>query len=388
MTSEARIRAGSAHRDRRAAGGGGAVLDVAIERLDVSVYTVPTDVAESDGTAEWHETTMVVVEAHAGDHVGLGYTYGDGAAGVFARDTLAPLAVGRDPFAVTRVWTDLVRSSRNVGRPGIASTAIAAIDTSLWDLKARLLELPLATLLGAVRDMVPVYGSGGFTSYPDAMLAGQLASWVELGIPRVKMKIGRRPDHDLHRVDVARSAIGDDAELYVDANGALERKQALALAEELAVRANVSWFEEPVTSDDLDGLRLLRDRGPAGMDVAAGEYGYTLSYFEQMLAAGAVDCLQADVTRCEGITGFLRVAALCEARSLPLSAHCAPAIHLHPCLAAGPLRHLEFFHDHVRVERILLDGVREPIDGELRPDLSRPGNGLSLKRPDAERFAL
>ena len=385
MTGGVPTRPGSAGGERR---GGGSTVDVAIERLDVSVFTVPTDFAESDGTAEWSETTMVVVEARAGDRVGLGYTYGDAAAGVFAQNTLAPFVVGRDALAVTTIWNELVRAARNVGRPGIASTAIAAIDTALWDLKARLLDLSLATLLDAVRTAVPVYGSGGFTSYPDALLAGQLERWVELGIPRVKMKIGREPKHDLHRVDVARAAIGGEAELYVDANGALGRKQALTLAEELAARANVTWFEEPVSSDDLDGLRLLRDRGPAGMDIAAGEYGYTLDYFDRMLAAGAVDCLQADVTRCEGITGLLQVAALCQAKSLPLSAHCAPAIHLHPCCALGPLRHLEFFHDHVRVERILLDGVREPVDGVLHPDLSAPGNGLSLKRPDAERFAL
>jgi L-alanine-DL-glutamate epimerase-like enolase superfamily enzyme len=149
----------------------------------------------------------------------------------------------------------------------------------------------------------------------------------------------------------------------------------------------VSWFEEPVSSDDLEGLRLVRDRAPAGMDVAAGEYGYMLPYFQGMLAAGAVDCLQADVTRCEGITGFLRVAALCQARSLELSAHCGPAIHLHPCCAAPVLRHLEYFHDHVRIERRLFDGVVEPVDGSLHPDLSRPGNGLELRRADAERYA-
>ena len=124
------------------------------------------------------------------------------------------------------------------------------------------------------------------------------------------------------------------------------------------------------------------------MDVAAGEYGYTLPYFEAMLAAGAVDCLQADVTRCEGITGFLRVAALCGARSLELSAHCGPAIHVHPCCAAPALRHLEYFHDHVRVEHLLFDGVPEPVAGGLRPDLSRPGNGLELKTSDAAAYAL
>jgi len=265
--------------------------------------------------------------------------------------------------------------------------AIAAVDTALWDLKARLLGLPLATLLDAVRSEVPIYGSGGFTSYSDEQLASQLGGWAELGIPRVKMKVGRSPDRDVERVRVARQAIGPDTELFVDANGALSRKQALWFAEQIADE-DVRWFEEPVSSDDLEGLRLLRDRVPAGMEIAAGEYGYMLPYFEQMLVAGAVDCLQADATRCEGITGFLRVAALCQARSLELSAHCGPSIHVHPCCAIGSLRHLEYFHDHARVEALLFDGTLEPTDGVLRPDFTRPGNGLKLKHPDAEPYAV
>jgi L-alanine-DL-glutamate epimerase-like enolase superfamily enzyme len=363
-------------------------VDVVVERLDVSVYTVPTDVPESDGTAEWDATTMVLVEAHGGDRIGLGYTYADAAAGTLVLDTLAGVAEGRDALAVTATWQALGRACRNLGRPGLASMAIAAVDTALWDLKARLLELPLATLLDAAHDAVPVYGSGGFTSYPDERLAEQLGAWAAQGIPRVKMKVGRDPERDLQRVGVARDAIGDETELFVDANGALSRKQGLRFAGEYAERFDVRWFEEPVSSDDLEGLRLIRDRAPAGLEIAAGEYGYMLPYFELMLAAGAVDCLQADVTRCEGITGFLRIAALCQARSLELSAHCGPSIHVHPCCAVVPLRHLEYFHDHVRVERLLFDGVLEPVAGELRPDLSRPGNGLELKRADAARYAI
>jgi L-alanine-DL-glutamate epimerase-like enolase superfamily enzyme len=363
-------------------------IDVAVERLNVSVYNVPTESVESDGTAEWHATTMVCVEALAGGRVGLGYTYGDAATGALVRDTLATLVEGSDALAVTANWRLLGRACRNLGRPGMASMAIAAVDTALWDLKARLLELPLATVLDAGRDVVPVYGSGGFTSYSDRQLSEQLGAWVAQGIPRIKMKVGRNPERDIARVEVARRAIGESAELYVDANGALTRKQALWFAVEYAERFGVSWFEEPVSSDDHEGLRLIRDRAPAGMDIAAGEYGYMLGYFERLLEAGAVDCLQADVTRCEGISGFLRVAALCEARSLELSAHCGPSIHAHACCAVVPLRHLEYFHDHVRVERLLLDGVLEPVDGALRPDLRRSGNGLELKRADAERYAI
>ena len=257
----------------------------------------------------------------------------------------------------------------------------------LWDLKAKLLNLPLVTLLGAARDAVPVYGSGGFTSYTNGRLRDQLAGWAAQGIPRVKMKIGSHPAEDLDRVRAARSAIGDKTELFVDANGAYTRKEALAFAD-LFAELGVTWFEEPVSADDLEGLRLIRDRAPAGMDVAAGEYGFDLFYFRRMLDAGAVDVLQADATRCGGVTGFLQVAPLCQARNLLLSAHCAPSLHAHPCCAVLPMRNIEYFHDHVRIEHMLFDGALTPVEGALKPDLSRPGMGLELKRADAARYAV
>ena len=369
---------------RRTRGAG--APDVVVEGVDVAAYTVPTDAPESDGTAEWESTTLVLVEAHAGGETGLGYTYGDVASGTVVDSVLRAVVAGRDAMAVGAAWEAMGRACRNLGRPGVASMAIAAVDTALWDLKARLLGLPLATLLDPLRTAVPVYGSGGFTSYTNERLAEQLGGWTAAGIPRVKMKVGRDPERDVERMRVAREAIGPAAELYIDANGALSRKGALRFAAS-AAELGVSWFEEPVSSDDLEGLRLVRDRAPVGMDIAAGEYGYMLPYFDAMLSAGAVDCLQADVTRCEGITGFLRVAALCQARSLELSAHCGPALHLHTCCAAPAFRHLEYFHDHVRIERRLFDGVAEPVDGALHPDLSRSGNGLELRRADAERYA-
>ena len=363
-------------------------VEVAVERLDVSAFVVPTDFPEADGTLAWDKTTLVVVEATGGGIRSLGYTYADTATALLIRDLLTPVVQGRDVMAVPGTWAAMVHAIRNLGRPGISSMAIAAVDAALWDLKARLLDLPLVTLLGAVREAVPVYGSGGFTSYSLEQLQEQLGGWVNEGIPRVKMKVGTHPSDDLDRVRAAREAIGSKTELFVDANGAYSRKQALAFAEKLRADYGVSWFEEPVPSDDLEGLRLLRDSGPAGMDIAAGEYGYDLLYFRRMLEVGAVDVLQADASRCAGITGFLRVAALCEANSLPLSAHCAPSLHAHPCCAVTPVRHVEYFHDHVRIEHMLFDGTLTPVDGELRPDLSRPGLGLELKRSDAARFAV
>ncbi|HLY49413.1 MAG TPA: enolase C-terminal domain-like protein [Solirubrobacteraceae bacterium] len=362
-------------------------VEAPVEALEVAAYTVPTDAPEADGTLSWEETTIVVVHARAGREQGLGYTYADVSTAKLVESKLAAAVQGADAMSPQSSWLTMVGAIRNLGRPGISSMAIAAVDLALWDLKARLLGLPLCRLIGMAHERVPIYGSGGFTAYSLARLQEQLAGWVERGIPRVKMKVGSHPGEDPERVRCAREAIGPEAELFVDANGAYSRKQALALAERFRADARVGWFEEPVSSDDLEGLRLLRDRAPSGMAIAAGEYGYDAGYFRRMLEAGAVDTLQADVTRCAGITELLRVDGLCRARGVPLSLHCGPAIHLHPALALGQLVHLEYFHDHVRIEHLLLDGVVAPREGALHPDLSRPGNGLTLKRSEAERYA-
>jgi L-alanine-DL-glutamate epimerase-like enolase superfamily enzyme len=352
-------------------------VGTAVERLQAAAHTFPTDRPESDGTLEWDSTTIVVVEAHADGIVGLGYTYTDAAAAELVRGKLAETVEGRDALAVAAAHEAMGRALRNVGRPGLAWCALSAVDLALWDLKARLLDLPLVRLLDSVRDEVPIYGSGGFCTYGPDDVAEQLGGWVADGIPRVKMKVGRDPEADAARVSAARTAIGPDAELFVDANGAYSRKQALAWAERYAVEWGVTWFEEPVSSADVEGLRLLRDCGPAGLDIAAGEYAYVPRDFVNLI--GAVDCLQADVTRCGGITGFLRAGALTAAHGLDLSAHCAPAASLAACAAVPRFRHLEWFHDHLRVEAELFDGVPEPEGGVLRPSLSHPGNGLSLR---------
>lgn len=353
----------------------------------VFVYKIPTDAHESDGTLEWDSTTLVLVEIDAGGKRGLGYSYADSSTAVLIRDTLAEIVEGRDALDISGARAAMVHAIRNLGRPGIASMAISAIDIALWDLKARLLDLPLCKLLGMVRESAPVYGSGGFTSYSDGQLRGQLGGWVDEGLTMVKMKVGREPQRDIARVATARDEIGDGAQLFVDGNGAYARKQALCLAESFAEH-DVAWFEEPVSSDDLEGLRLLRDQAPADMEITAGEYGYDTWYFRRMLEAGAVDVLQADATRCAGITGFMQAAALCNAFQLPLSAHCAPSIHAHPACAAFRLRHIEYFHDHVRIEKMLFDGALAPQDGALHPDLSRAGLGLEFKHADATQYAI
>jgi L-alanine-DL-glutamate epimerase-like enolase superfamily enzyme len=296
--------------------------------------------------------------------------------------------VGCSALDVPGAAEAMARAVRNIGRPGVAATAISAVDIALWDLKARLLSCSLAQLLGQARDSVPVYGSGGFTSYDDGQLRRQLAGWVEKDrIPRVKIKIGEdwgtRQHRDLERVALAREVIGPDTELYVDANGGYATGQAIRMAARLADHG-VTWFEEPVSSQDLAGLAAVRRQ--VQPDVAAGEYSWSLADSARLVAADAVDCLQLDVTRCGGITEFLRGSALAAAHNLQVSGHCAPNLHARVGIAVPNLRHVEYFHDHQRIERMLFDGALSPTGGALVPDPAQPGLGLALRDSDAERY--
>jgi L-alanine-DL-glutamate epimerase-like enolase superfamily enzyme len=363
-------------------------MQAAVDQVLARAYTIPTDFPEADGTAVWTSTTIVVVHASAAGREGIGYSYTDMSAAALIEGKLADVVTGLDAMDPPAAWRAMNVAVRNLGREGLAATAISAVDCALWDLKAVLLDQPLASLLGRYRTSVPIYGSGGFTSYDDRQLARRLAGWVEKqGCSWVKMKIGTDPDRDPARVATAKTAIGT-AGLFVDANGAYTRKQAQRLADIFASEQHVRWFEEPVSSDDLPGLRQVRDRAPAAMEIAAGEYGYTTDYFRHMLEVGAVDVQQADATRCGGVTGFMLAAALCEAFHTDLSAHCAPALHRHLGCAAPRFRHVEWFHDHARIEQMLFDGAPVPSDGIISPDLSRSGFGLSFKSRDADRYAV
>jgi L-alanine-DL-glutamate epimerase-like enolase superfamily enzyme len=361
-------------------------VNVPIGKVRARAFAIPTDKPEADGTIAWNSTTLIVVEVFGGNMVGLGYTYAGASITALIESKLAETIAGLDAMDPQGAWRAMQRAVRNLGREGLAATAISAVDAALYDLKARILGVPLATLLGTYRHDIPIYGSGGFTTYSDEELKSQLGGWVSRdGCACVKMKVGTDPDDDPRRVAVAKAAIGE-ATLLVDANGAYTVKQALALAARFADQ-KVGWFEEPVSSDDLRGLREIRERAPVGMDIAAGEYAYTISYVRAMLEAEAVDVQQADVTRCGGATAFLQIGALCEAFHVDLSGHCAPALHLHIACAVPRLRHLEWFHDHARIEHMLFEGAPSPEGGVIRPDFSRPGNGLAFKHQDAMRYA-
>jgi L-alanine-DL-glutamate epimerase-like enolase superfamily enzyme len=360
----------------------------AIEGITPAVYVIPTDAPEADGTLAWTETTMVLVTARAGGELGIGWSYAAAAAGAVVSDVLAGAVARRSAFDVTGTAEAMARAVRNIGRGGVAATAISAVDIALWDLKARLLGQPVTALLGRAREDVPVYGSGGFTTYDADRTREQLSGWVEKDrIPRVKIKIGEswgsNERRDLERVALAREVIGPDTELYVDANGGYTTGQAVRVAGRMAEYA-VTWFEEPVSSQDTAGLAAVRSQ--VDPDVAAGEYSWSLADSARLIEAGAVDCLQLDVTRCGGITEFLRGAALAAANSMQVSGHCAPNLHAHAGAVVANLRHVEYFHDHQRIEQLLFDGALDPQGGALTPDPGEPGLGLRLKTADAERY--
>jgi L-alanine-DL-glutamate epimerase-like enolase superfamily enzyme len=360
---------------------------VRIQQLQVSAYKIPTQTPEADGTLQWNSTTLVLVEILAAGKTGTGYTYANSAAANFIHDTLKDLVIDQNANDVEAITNSLIHQTRNNGNCGIAMMAISAIDSALWDLKAKLFDIPLCVLLGKVKDKMLLYGSGGFTNYTHQQLQEQFCDWKEEGIKYMKMKIGTHPEKDVQRVKTAREAIGENVELFVDANGGYTVKQALQKAKQFSAY-DVTWFEEPVTSDNLQGLSFIREHAPAKINIAAGEYGYNLYYFNQMLHAKAVDILQADATRCGGITGFLKAGILCEAYQLPFSSHCAPALHLQAALALPSFYIAEYFFDHARIESMLFDGVSPPDNGYFKPDLTRPGLGIEFKHKDAAKYKL
>lgn len=358
---------------------------IEIKNLSVAAYTIPTDAPEADGTIAWGSTTIVIVKLKAGAAEGIGYTYAHATGAQVISQTLKPLVVGQNALDIPRITENMIKAIRNIGAFGIAMMAVSAVDTALWDLKAKLFNVPLVTLLGKVKDEMLLYGSGGFTSYSIPQLQQQLHGWADSGIRNVKMKVGTHINDDPERVKAAREAVGEHTGLYIDANGAYTAKQAIDMAARLE-RYNITWFEEPVPSDDLDGLHFIRQHMPPHTSIVAGEYGYSLPYFNSMLSAKAVDILQGDATRCGGISGFLKAGYLCEAYQLPYSSHCAPAVHLHAALALPSFYIAEYFHDHARIEDMFFEGAAKPENGLLVPDLAKPGLGLTLKEADIKKF--
>lgn len=360
---------------------------ILIKDLKVSAYKIPTATPEADGTIEWNSTTMVLVEINATGKTGIGYTYANEASAIVIDKVLKKIVVNANAFDIPLLNAKMIAAIRNDGQVGIAMMAVSAVDNALWDLKAKLFDMPLCNLLGRAKESMLIYGSGGFTSYNKKQLQQQLSGWADEGMQHVKIKIGTHPDKDVERVKEARDAIGKNVSLFVDANGAYTVKQAIEKSFQFAAY-NISWFEEPVTSANLEGLQFIREHVQPEVNIAAGEYGYNLPYFYHMLKANAVDVLQADATRCGGITNFLKAASLAEAQQIPFSSHCAPALHLHAAISLNNFYNAEYFYDHARIEKMFFDGNPLPVNGCLKPDLQRSGLGLTFKNKDVLKYKI
>ncbi|MGZ3773378.1 MAG: enolase C-terminal domain-like protein [Pseudobdellovibrionaceae bacterium] len=359
---------------------------ISISDFRVSVYSVPTKTPrESDGTLEWNSTTMVLVELKAQDRWGLGYTYGHPATATLAQSLLKSLVVGEDVYDISRIWQKMKKAIRNEGHYGISAMAIAAVDIALWDLKAKVLGVSLVKLIGVLRDKVELYGSGGFTSYSEEQLQQQLITWQKKGLKKFKIKVGANPDTDASRVQFVRKVIGPNAGLMVDANEAYRPIQALCMAYKFSEQ-NVIWFEQPISCEDLEGMKELKDRFPVGMALTSGEYIYNSARTLYYLNSRCVDVLQLDVTRCQGISGLLESAALCDIYNVPISTHCAPALHSAFGCAVRGLIHIESFFDHERIENEFFEGIYEIQNGCIYPDFSAVGHGLKLKANNIERY--
>ena len=356
----------------------------AISSTSTAVYTFPTPEPEADGTLTWDATTAVTVTLEAGGRTGLGWTYSSPAAASVIQDQLAGAVHGRDAFDITAGWTAMHRACRNLGTKGLVMQALSAVDIAWWDLKARLLDVPIGVLLGRCRDAVPVYGSGGFTTFSDRQLADQVDGWLSVGCRAMKIKIGEawgtRTGRDLSRVRQLRDLAGPDVDVMVDANGGYTTGQARRIGAALD-ELGVTWFEEPVSSDDTDALGSLR--AALRCDVAAGEYAADLYDVRALLPV--VDCLQLDATRCGGYTGWLRGAALAQAHNLDVSAHCAPSLHAPVAAAIPNLRHVEWFADHAVLEPLLVDNTPTVSDGALHLVGSQPGHGMQLSPRAVDR---
>ena len=240
---------------------------------------------------------------------GLGMTYSSPGVKDVVENALMQILIGRDPMDTEKIWNDMLWKVRSYGRKGVALCAISAVDIALWDLKAKFLNLPLYKLLGAYTNSVPVYGSGGWTNLTKSELIQEMTDYVESGIPRVKMKVGKNfgncEREDIERVEAVRDAIGYDIALYIDANNGYRKKQAIYMAKEFE-QFQVGWLEEPLIPDDVDGMSEIARS--TTIPIASGKLEYTKYGFKELIYRGGADIVQPDAGRVGGVTEWIKVA--------------------------------------------------------------------------------
>lgn len=338
-----------------------------------------------DPNAKGRSQLFVQIHTDEGT-IGLGYGPGQRSIQAVIHDNLSDLLVGQDPFMIEKLWQDMFWRVRGYGRKGVAFQAIAAVDIALWDLKGKALDQPIYRLLGPAHESVPIYGSGGWTNYAEKELVAEMTGYVERGITRVKMKVGKdfgqSESEDIERLATVREAVGDGVEIYVDANNGYYAKQAIKMSQ-IFEQFDVAWFEEPVLADDIPGLAQVAQN--TTIPVATGEHEYTKYGFRDLLVAGGADIVQPDVHRVTGITEWMKVAAMADAFNLPVAPHAVSLVHIHCAMATPNLKVVEVLGAEENSHPIWWAEV-PPYndDGTWQPYADRPGLGLEIN-PDSLR---
>lgn len=335
---------------------------------------------ERDGTLSWSSTGLVTLELESEEHRALGYTYADRATAEFIVEHGLPFLLGKNPKENLLLMEEIKHEVRNLGHGSIQSLALSALDTTLWDLKARTLGVSIQDLLGVKRSSVPFYGSGLFINNSKEEITRQIEKFYSYGVKTFKMKLGEGIREDVDKVKLVKSLLPPDSELYVDANAFYSPREALSLAKELH-DLEVSYFEEPINSHDVQGMHFLKENFPEGVNLVAGEYCYHLDDVMNLLKNGAVDILQVDATRCEGVTGSIMASHLARAFHVPLSTHCAPLLHGNIGVCMDNVRIAELFYDHMRIEEQYFYFDGKYADGYFEPSKKQHGFGWKLN-PD------
>jgi L-alanine-DL-glutamate epimerase-like enolase superfamily enzyme len=353
-----------------------------IAKVDVHLVSaaVPDGIADATRKVETIGFTIVRITTNQGLE-GIGVTYhevGGEATREVIRRNMAPKLIGRDPLETEAIWQEFFHYLRGIGRKGVMFCALSAVDIALWDLKGKIVDLPLYRLLGGSSPRAPVYASGGWTSYDDDQLVDEMKGMVARGFRSIKFKVGfeggQRPSRDVQRVRKVREAVGPDIRLMVDANNCFDAASAIQLANRIR-EYDIFLFEEPVFADDMPGLARFR-RG-TDIPLATGEHEYTKFGVRDLLLNEAADIVQVDGARAGGYTEMLKCAALTQAWNVRFAPHAMENIHLH-LVAAVPnavfLERLLMFED---VTAQVFKNAPVPVDGFMTaPEL--PGLGLNL----------
>jgi L-alanine-DL-glutamate epimerase-like enolase superfamily enzyme len=353
-----------------------------IARIELSLATLPLAVPVSDAkvlTGRQQPLREVAIlfatveSAEGRSGIGFSYSKRAGGRGMYAHACeVAPMALGEDPNDIARLWTKLVWAGASVGRSGLATQAIAAIDIALWDMKAKRAGLPLAKLLGAHRDSVRCYNtSGGFLSSSIEEIRDNIDASIAAGIGGIKIKVGHPdPGFDLARVEAVHRHIDGRVALMVDANQQWDRPTALRTGRALE-RFDLVWIEEPLDAYDATGHAALA----AALDtpIASGEMLTSVAEHAELIRVDAVDIAQPDAARVGGISQFLKVMALADQKMLALAPHFAMETHLHLAAAyphATWVEHFDWLEPLFEERLEIRDGAM------IVPD--RPGLGFTL----------